>query len=46
MLLGVTGGKNVKHKDTLSLLIGLLVTLWFLYLAWKVAVHVHAWPFG
>ncbi len=23
-----------------------LVCLWFLYLAYRVAVHVQAWPFG
>jgi hypothetical protein len=35
-----------RYQNTFVWLIVVLVCLWFLYLAYKIAEHVHAWPFG
>ena len=30
----------------ISFLLGLTITVWSIYLVYRIAVHVSAWPFG
>lgn len=35
-----------QFRGTFTWLVAILIALWFLYLAYKIAQHVGAWPFG